>query len=119
LIFDRGPRTIQWKKSFSTNDAGSTGCQHVEEFKLIHSYLLVQAQVQVDQGPPHETRYTETNRRKSGEEPQTHWHRGNFPEQNTNGLCSKINSDKWELMKLQIFDKAKDTVNRTKWQSTD
>jgi hypothetical protein len=28
-------------------------------------------------------------------------------------------NDKWDLMKLQSFCKAKDTVNRTKWQPTD
>ena len=27
--------------------------------------------------------------------------------------------DKWDLMKLKSFCKAKDTVNRTKWQPTD
>ena len=27
--------------------------------------------------------------------------------------------DKWDLMKLKIFYKAKDIVNRTKWQPTD
>jgi hypothetical protein len=27
--------------------------------------------------------------------------------------------DKWDLMKLKKFCKAKDTVNRTKWQPTD
>ena len=27
------------KTAFSTNGAGSTGSQHVEEYKLIHSYL--------------------------------------------------------------------------------
>jgi hypothetical protein len=27
--------------------------------------------------------------------------------------------DKWDLIKLQSFCKAKDTVNKTKWQSTD
>ena len=44
LILDKGPKTIQWKKTaFSTNGAGSTGCQHVEECKLIHSYLLAQS----------------------------------------------------------------------------
>ena len=30
---------------------------------------------------------------------------------------SRIN--KWDLIKLQSFCKAKDTVNRKKWQSTD
>jgi hypothetical protein len=32
----------------------------------------------------------DTVKGESGEEPQTHGHRGTFPEQNTNGLCSKI-----------------------------
>jgi hypothetical protein len=32
-------------------------------------------------------------------------------------IRSKI--DKWELIKLQSFSKAKNTVNRTKWQPTD
>jgi hypothetical protein len=32
-------------------------------------------------------------------------------------LRSRI--DKWDLIKLQSFYKAKDTVNRTKWQPTD
>jgi phage-related protein len=27
--------------------------------------------------------------------------------------------DKWDLIRLQSFCKAKDTVNRTKWQPTD
>ena len=27
--------------------------------------------------------------------------------------------DKWDLIKLQSFCKAKDTVNKTKWQPTD
>jgi hypothetical protein len=44
LIFDKGAKTIQWKKdSISTNGAGTTGGNHVEECKLIHSYLLVQS----------------------------------------------------------------------------
>jgi hypothetical protein len=41
LIFDKGAKTIQWKKAFSTNGAGTTGNYHVEECELIHSYLLV------------------------------------------------------------------------------
>jgi hypothetical protein len=41
LIFDKEAKTIQWKKTaFSTNGAGSTDSQHVEECKSIHSYLL-------------------------------------------------------------------------------
>jgi len=73
----------------------------------------------VDQGPPHQTKYIQTNRRKSGEESRTHGHWGKFPEQNTNGLCSKIKIDKWDLIKLQSFCKTKDTVIKTKQQPTD
>jgi hypothetical protein len=41
LIFDKGAKTAHGKKTaFSTNGAGKTGSYHVEEFKLIHSYLL-------------------------------------------------------------------------------
>jgi hypothetical protein len=32
---------------------------------------MYKAQVQVDQGPSHKTRYTECNRRESGEKPRT------------------------------------------------
>ena len=42
LIFDKGAKTIQWKKTeFSTNGASTTGGYHVEECEVIHSYLLV------------------------------------------------------------------------------
>ena len=34
----------------------------------------------MDQGPPHETRYTKTDRRESGEEPQVLGYMGKFPE---------------------------------------
>ena len=44
LIFDKEAKTIQWEKTaFSTNAAGSTGGQHVEKCKSIHSYFFVQS----------------------------------------------------------------------------
>jgi hypothetical protein len=36
--------------------------------------------------------YSESNRRESWEELGTHGYRGKLPEQNTNGLYSKINN---------------------------
>jgi hypothetical protein len=48
----------------------------------------------VDQGPPHTARYTESNRRESRKEPQTHGHRGNFPEQNK---INKIRNEKGDI----------------------
>jgi hypothetical protein len=42
LIFDKGAKPSSGKKTaFSTNGAGTTGGYHVEEFELIHSYLLI------------------------------------------------------------------------------
>jgi hypothetical protein len=43
LIFDKGAKTTQWKKktAFSTNGPDTFGGYHVEEYELIHSYLLV------------------------------------------------------------------------------
>jgi hypothetical protein len=72
------------KTAFSTNTAGSTRGQYVGECKSIHYYLL-------DQGLLHKHRYTKSNIREIGEEPQTHGHRGKFPQQGKNGSGSKNN----------------------------
>jgi hypothetical protein len=67
------------------------------------------AQVPVDQGHPHKTRYTETSRKESEEEPRTHGHRWNFPEQDTNSLCCKIKTWQKGPHKTVNFCKAKDS----------
>jgi hypothetical protein len=44
LIFDKGAKTLQWKKdSIFKTGASSTGRYHVEKCKSIHFYLLVQS----------------------------------------------------------------------------
>jgi hypothetical protein len=75
----------------------------------------------VDQGSPHKTRDTETYRGESGEKLRRYRHRGKIPKQNSNGLCCKIKNQKkkLDLIKLQNFCKAKDTVNKTKSPPTD
>ena len=45
----------------------------------------------MDQRPPHKARYTESNKRETGKEPQKYQHRGKFPEQNTSDSGFKIN----------------------------
>ena len=86
--------------------------------KNAHQSILIslyKAQVQVDQEPPHKTRYTETSRTESGNEPQTHepQTQGKFPDKipMAYALISRI--DKWDFIKLLSFCKAKETVNRT------
>jgi hypothetical protein len=43
----------------------------------------------------------------------------NFLNRTPMAQALKTTIDKWDLMKLKSFCKAKDTVNRTKWQPTD
>jgi hypothetical protein len=73
----------------------------------------------VDQGPSHKTRYTETYRRES-EKSLKHMGTGEKFQNRTPMTCavrSRIN--KWDLLKLQSFCKAKDTVKNTKRPPTD
>jgi len=65
---------------------------------------LYKTKVHVDQGTPHKTRDTESNRRESGEKSWTHGHRGKDPEQNTNNayaLRSRV--DKWTSLNCKDF----------------
>jgi hypothetical protein len=80
---------------------------------------LYKAQVYIDQEPPHKTRYTESNRRESWEEPQRHGPEENFLNRTPMTYALRSRIDKWDLIKLQSFCNIKDTVNRTKWQPTD
>jgi hypothetical protein len=73
----------------------------------------------VVQGPPHKTRYTETNKTESGEKPQIHGYRGKFLNITPMAYALRTRIEKRGLIKLQSFYKAKDAVNRTKWQPTD
>ena len=84
LIFDKGAKTIQWKKdSIFKNAPDSPGGFMQKNANRSIFISLYKAQVQVDQGPPHKTRDTETYRGESGKEPRTYGE--NIPEQNSNG----------------------------------
>jgi hypothetical protein len=73
----------------------------------------------LDQGTPHKTRDTETYRGESEEKPRRYGHRGKLPEQNSNGGDVSSRIDKWVLIKLQSFCKARDTVSKTKMPPRD
>jgi hypothetical protein len=68
----------------------------------------------VDQGIPHKTRDTETYRGESGEKPQRYGHREKFFNRTARACALRWRINKWDLIKLQSFCKAKDTVNKTK-----
>jgi phage-related protein len=61
----------------------------------------------------------EINTKESGEDPQAHGHRENFLNRIPIVYALRSRIDKWDIRKLQSFGKAKNTVNRTKWQPTD
>jgi len=72
----------------------------------------------VDQGPPHQTKLKliEEKVRKS----LKHMGTGeNFLNRTPMACAVRSRIDKWDLIKLQTFSKAKDTVIRTKWQPID
>jgi hypothetical protein len=73
----------------------------------------------VDQGPPHKTKYTETNRKKVGKSLEDMGTGGTFLNGTPIAYALRSRIDKWDLIKLHIFCKVKDIVNRTKWQPTD
>jgi hypothetical protein len=62
---------------------------------------LYKAQVYIDQEPPHKTRYTESNRRESWEEPQRHGPEENFLNRTPMTYALRSRIDKWDLIKLQ------------------
>ena len=71
------------------------------------------------QGTPHKTRDSETYRGESRENLE-HMHTGEKFLNRTAIVCAvRSRIDKWNLIKLQSFCKAKDTVNKTKRPTTD
>ena len=78
---------------------------------------LYKTQFLVQQGPPHKTRHTETNIKEGEKE---YMGRGkSFLNRTPIAYAIRSRIDKWDLIKLQCFYKANDTVNRTKLQQTD
>jgi hypothetical protein len=75
----------------------------------------------VDQGTPQKKKKkdSEIYRGESGKEPRRYGNRGKFLNRTPMAcaIISRIN--KWGLIKLQSFCKAKDTINKTKQQPRD
>ena len=67
----------------------------------------------MDQGTSHKTRDTETYRGESRENPRRYGYRGKFLNRTVMACAVRLRIDKWDLINLQSFCKAKDTVNNT------
>ena len=72
----------------------------------------------MDQGPPHKTRHTDTSRKELGKTLEDIGTGRKFLYKIPIANAPRSRIDKWDLIKLQSFCKAKDTVNGTKWQPT-
>ena len=111
LIFDKETKTTSGKKTaFSTNGAGSTGNQQVEECRLIHSYLLVQSsstRIKNLHIKPESLNLIEGKVEKVGESLE-HMGTGEKFLNRTPMACTlRSRIDKWDLIKLQSFCKGK------------
>ena len=71
------------------------------------------------EGPKHKTRHTKSYTQESGNSLECIGTEDNFPNKTSMAQVQRSTIHKWDLMKLQSFCKAKDTVNRTKCQPTD
>jgi hypothetical protein len=85
LIFDKGAKTIQWKKDSIFNICcwfnWKSTCRRMQIDPFLSPCTKLKSKWIKD---------ITSNRRESGKEPQTLWHRGKYPEQNMNDFCSKI-----------------------------
>jgi hypothetical protein len=73
----------------------------------------------VDQGTSHKTRDTETYKGESGKASKIWARGGKFLNRTAMACAIRSRIDKYDLIKLQSFCKAKDTANKTKRPPTD
>ena len=73
----------------------------------------------MDQETPHKIRDSKTYRGEGEEKPRTYGDRAKIPGQNSNGFAVRSRINKRDLIKLQSFNKSKDSVNKTKRPPTD
>jgi hypothetical protein len=73
----------------------------------------------VDQGPPHKIRDTEIIEERVVKSLEDMGTGERFLNRTAMACAVRSRIDKWDLIKLQSFSKAKDTLNKTKRQPTD
>lgn len=66
LMVNKEVKNITWGTAESpTNEAGQTGCLHIQNESRPMSIILHKTKLQMDTGCPHKLRHTEYDRRKS------------------------------------------------------
>ena len=75
---------------------------------------MYKAQVQVDQRLPHKPETLKFIEEKAGKSPKNMSTGEKFLNRTSMASILRLRIDKWDLIKLQSFCKAKDTVNKTK-----
>jgi hypothetical protein len=107
------------KTAFSTNGVCSTGGQHVEECKLIYYHLLVQSSS--SSGSRASTIKADTLNvieKKVGKGLKNTGTGENFLNRTPMAYALRSRIDKWDLIKLQSFCKAKKTNKQNANQQT-
>jgi hypothetical protein len=108
------------KTAFSTNGVGTTGSYHVEECKLIHSYLLVlRSNLSVSRNSLKKSETVKCIEEKVGKSLEDRGTGKKFLDRTAMACAARLRINKWDLIKLQSFSKSKDTVNNTKRLPTD
>ena len=109
LIFGKEAKTIeQIKKTSSTNGASLTGTEHIK-FITLHKTA---------QGPQPKTDILNLVGEKVGNTLEHFGTGQNFLNRTSMAEALRSTVDKWDLLKMKSFCKAKDTVSRSKQQPT-
>ena len=121
LIFDKGAKTIQWKKDSTFNKwywlTWQLSCRRMRIDPLLSPCTKLKSKW--IKGLHKKNRDSETYWGESGGKPQWYGHGGKFLNRTAMACAVRPRIDKWDLIKLQSFCKAKDTVNKTKKPPTD
>jgi hypothetical protein len=121
LIFDKEAKTIQWKKDSIFNKwcwhNWWLSCRRMRIDPFLSPCTKVKSKwIEELHIKPETLKLIEEKVGKSLEDMGT----GEKFLNTTAMACAvRWRIDKWNLIKLQSFCKAKDTVNKTKWQTTD
>jgi hypothetical protein len=121
LTFDKGVKTIQWKKDSIFNKwcwhNWGLSCRRMRIDPFLSPYIKVKYEwIKELQIKPETVKLIEEKVWKNLEDMGTGQ---KFLNRTAMACAVRSRIDKWDLIKLQSFCKAKDTVNKTKRPQTD